>query len=100
MLNRRSLILGAAAIVAAPAIVRASSWLRVPGELYELWEYRCLLLPPIPCGDGRINFDPYLSPRGNLYEGAWTFFGRKGQHSMYTDKVVDFRKREFMLTSV
>ena|SRR5215475_4665885 len=97
--TRRSLILGAVAVLAMPAIVRATSLSRVPGELYELWEKRIPLLPPIPMWreEEFWSLDGYLSPRGNLYEGVWTLFGKKGQRSIYTDEVVSFRKRELLL---
>jgi hypothetical protein len=92
-MNRRNLIVGLVSFLAAPAIVRAGSLVRVSGDIYKLWDFTCPLLPPI------VETPPYdipkgwLGPNGRLQEGTWTFFGKT--RNIYPDKCVAFSKREY-----
>ncbi len=92
-MDRRGLITGLVSFLAAPAIVRAETLMRVRGEIYRMWGYTCPLLPPI------VETPPYdipakwLGPNGRLYEGKWTFFGKT--NNIYTDECVAFSKREY-----
>lgn len=91
-MNRRSLITGLASLIVAPAIVRAPSLMRVSGDVYRFWEFRCPLLPGIGLGQP-IHWPDYTGPNGRPYQGRWTFFGK--DHNIYSDKVVSFEKVEY-----
>lgn len=100
-MNRRALLTGLASLVAAPALVRASSLMPISGEVYRIWQYSMPILPPIdgiPWSDNvatqaKLIRDQYLGPNGRLYEGTWTYFGK--HHNIYSDKVIAFEKREY-----
>lgn len=86
--------MGAASILAAPALVRAESLMRCAGERYFIWEYSCLLLPPIPNDGESVLFrgSDFISPKGRPYKGTWTFFTNK--KTIYQDHIA-FRKEEY-----
>lgn len=101
LLKRRQIISGLASIIAAPALVHAESLMTLRGDTYHLWQYRCTLLPDIGPRWERAYKEgvsvaeyakPWFSERGNLYEGVWTYFGK--DRNIYSDKVIDFTKRE------
>jgi len=94
--SRRSLITGLVAFVAAPAIVRAESLMKVTGDRYFFWQYRWPLLPPIRETDSVdyvLDRVRYFGPNGRLYEGTWTFFGK--DRNIYSDDVIAFSKQEY-----
>lgn len=95
-MNRRSLITGAIALIAMPAVVRVSALAHVPGNLYELWDWKSPILPALPIfdNDPPFSMEGYLGPNGRLYEGTWTFFSKKAKHSIY-DQQVSFSKQEY-----
>lgn len=101
-MHRRALITGLTALIAAPAVVRASSLMPIKGERYFVWQYRCPILPDIgwrweQAFKAGISFDDYardtLGPNGRPYEGTWTFFGK--DRNIYTDEQIAFSKREY-----
>jgi len=99
MLTRRGLISGLAALVAAPAIVRAQTLMPISGDTYRIWKWKCPLLPPIIDfhGDSAAldsHMRSYLGPNGGLYEGTWTFFGKTG--NIYADQEIAFSKVEIL----
>lgn len=99
-MNRRQLITGLVALVAAPAIVRAESIMQISGDRYFVWQYRCPILPDLarwPDAYARgVKFDDYakssLGPNGRFCEGTWTFFGK--DRNIYSDEQIGFSKRE------
>ena len=101
--NRRRLITGIAALIAAPAVVRASVLMPVSGDVYRVWEWRCPILPDIgqrweEAHANGIKFKDwstqFLSPNGNVYQGIWTFFGK--DQNIYSDEEIGFRKIELI----
>lgn len=100
-MNRRSMLVGLASIIAAPSIVHAGNLMSVRGDIYRVWQYRMPLLPPIdgvPWSDSvattaQLIRDQYLGPNGRLYEGTWTLFGKT--RNIYGDEVIAFHKREY-----
>lgn len=91
--SRRGLIAGFAALIAAPAIVKAESLMRVNGDIYRVWKCSWPLFPPIT--DEPVVSDKYFGPNGRLYVGTWTFFGK--YYNIYDDEVIAFTKRELAL---
>lgn len=89
-MNRRSLITGLISFVAAPAIVRAESLMRVTGETYRIWQHSSPLLPDILRGE---SMERYLGPHKRLYRGTWTFFGKN--HNIYSDQMIAFTREEY-----
>jgi hypothetical protein len=103
MMNRRTILTGFAALIAAPALVRAESLMPIKGDRYFFWEYRCPLLPDIGARweaayNSGVSFDEYAKswtgPNGGYYEGTWTFFGK--DRNIYSDQRVGFTKREMI----
>lgn len=97
-MERRALITGLAALIAAPAIVRAGSLMPIKGERYFTWEYSCPLLPD-PWWFGGLGverrqdlIDGCFGPNGGLYIGKWTMFGK--DRNIYSDQIINFRKIE------
>lgn len=99
-MERRQIITGLAAILAAPALVRADSLMKLRGDSYLLWGYECPILPPLTFYERAYNegvpveefCKPYVGPHGGYYMGTWTFFGKT--HNIYTDEQVSFTKYE------
>ena len=100
--ERRQIITGLAAILAAPALVRADSLMKLRGDMYRLWRVRCPLFPPLGLYERAYNegvsvedwIKPWTGPNGGFYMGTWTYFGSTG--NVYTDKVIDFTKHEIV----
>lgn len=97
-MQRRSLITGLISLVAAPAIVRADTLMKLTGERYFFWKISMPLLPDIRAGfetseAANIAFREVMSPRGLFYEGTWTFFGKN--KNVYSDECVSFTKQEY-----
>lgn len=100
-MNRRSLITGLAALIAAPALVRATSLMPISGDTYRVWQWVAPILPPIegiPWGDSiatqaELIRRQYLGPNGQLYEGTWTLFGKT--NNIYSDEQIAFSKVEY-----
>ena len=95
--TRRGLIVGLAAVLAAPAIVRASSLMPIRGDVYRFWEWSCPMLPD-PSAFSQPDYREklrglYFGPNGRLYKGTWTFFGK--DHNIYSDEQVGFFKEEY-----
>lgn len=96
MLQRRTLITGLVSLLAAPAIVRASSLMPVSGDIYRVWEYALPLMPPIhwPSVDEKWVWpSAYKDPNGHVWKGVWTFFGK--HRNIYADEQIAFRKEQF-----
>lgn len=97
-MDRRKLITGLSALIATPAIVRASSLMPIKGERYFTWTYTCPILPNIEWFGGpgieprQDLIDACLGPNGRLYIGTWTFFGKS--RNVYSDQVISFHKTE------
>lgn len=99
-MDRRKLITGLAALIAAPAIVRAGSLMPISGDRYFVWQYRSPMFPDLmrwpAMYEKGVSFKdhcaPYLGPKGHFYEGTWTFFGK--DRNIYSDEQIAFSKRE------
>lgn len=99
LIQRRGLIAGLAAVLAAPAIVRAENLMPIKGERYFFWDYTCPILPD-PWWFGGLGaerrqdlIDECFGPNGGLYIGTWTFFGKERNIYACGDPV-SFRKHE------
>lgn len=95
-MDRRRLITGLVSLVAMPAVVRAETLMRVRGDRYFFWDYRCPMLPDVRWYDPDSRRDDLIDacfgPNGRPYIGVWTHFGKR--RNIYSDEVVAFRKFE------
>lgn len=103
ILSRRSILVGAAASLAAPAVVRAASLMPIRGDVYKFWSHSAPLLPPFPLDptwpgltEWKRQYESrYLGPNGRLFKGTWTYYGKN--HNIYSDELVSFERNEYPL---
>lgn len=96
-LSRRGLIVGLGALLAAPAIARPTSLMRLAGERYYLHQHSCPILPDIlRMPESGMTVEefcaPYFGPNGGIYRGTWTYFGK--HNSVWLDEVIAFDRVE------
>lgn len=103
-MERRKIITGLVALIAAPTVVRADNLMKISGDRYFAWDYSCPIFPDIGWAweaayKKGISFSeyakPWIGPNGGFYEGTWTFLCKHGEkRSIYTNEQIAFNKHE------